>query len=252
MRGKQAYRTSGTWVDRPEAPFGPLGWEDNGDSYSALLPFIPGYPVGYNTVAVMPASESGDDKLEYDTGWWFMMFIHTNNDGDVLPVSPVDMGIYDTFPTAEDTMQFIEDHLSPESVSQVLEDMDFMPVRDDNGYWLRASRHATRRAASLDLDWERDEEYCRADLPAIPGYSGGAIATLTLKDTDDIENPWDIDIIYYPADSAQDPVTVDCWSIHGFNPDTVSYWSLMNAVDELDINAIGDALNNLGVEPDED
>lgn len=115
---------------------------DDGDSYSAFLPFIPGYPVGYNTVAVMPASVSGDDKLEYDTGWWFMMFIHTNDGGDVLPVSPVDFGIYDTFPTAEDTMQFIENDLSPESVSQVLEDMDFMPVRDENGDWFHDSTHS--------------------------------------------------------------------------------------------------------------
>lgn len=173
----------GWTVRRPHSD--PLGWEEDGNSYSALLPFIPGYPAGYNTVTVELASASGDDKLESDEGWWFMMFIHTNDDGDVLPVSPVDFGIEDTFPTAEDTMRFIEEHLSPESVSQVLEDMDFAPILDDNGDWSMetARKHATRRQADVDLDpdledlgldWKQDgpwEGEYMTTLPAIPGYT---------------------------------------------------------------------------------
>lgn len=217
-----------------------LEWERTGNGeWAKNLPAIPGYPStqteGDAQVVVQPTGE----------GFGFDIYIIPGSGVDYIHLDNRDFGIPDT-DTAEEMMDIV-DNLSLRDIADMLDDMGYGPIDNPT-----ASRHATRRAASLDLDWERDEEYCRADLPAIPGYSGGAIATLTLKDTEDIENPWDIDIIYYPADSAQDPVTVDCWSIHGFNPDTVSYWSLMNAVDELDINAIGDALNNLGVEPDED
>lgn len=214
-------------------------WVKTNAGYSNLLPPIPGYqnkplPAGQaNKVYVAHVSDAKE--------WVFDMYLPLAN-GTEAYLDSYDFGFGSPFETAEDAELAVE-HLDIQDIVDVLM---------ANGYTPDEDATASRRKASMDLDWERDTEYCQADLPAIPGYSGAAIATLTVKDTVDVENPWNIDIIYYPADSAQDPVTVDCWAIHGFNPDTVSYWSLMNAVDELDVNAIGDALNNLGVEPDED
>lgn len=127
-----------------------LSWEDKGNYYIATLPFIPGYPVGNNTVTVEKASIVDDDWWGPNPdGWAFIMTIHVNN-GETAFLATYTWGPdMEPFPTAEDAMAWV-DALEPEDISQVLEDCDYTPILDgDDWSYETASRkgkHMIRRS----------------------------------------------------------------------------------------------------------
>ena len=117
-------------------------------------------------------------------------------------------------------------------------------------------RKATKRTASLDLEWHNpSEDTWQADLPAIPGYTDAdgndSFVTVTYDD-DGSDTPWEAVATIFPSQGGV--VNLDCWTMMGFDPMGESADDVMQAVDDMDVYDFSYALENKGIEPmvDED
>ena len=245
-------------------------WIQNGFWY-ADLPTIPGYT--YKTdppcARVLPVyGATGKRKDE----WKLNMGFNTIVDGGVQ-LTNSSFGIPNT-ETAEEMMQAV-DNLSVEEISQTLADHDYYAYFPDepeyhhdgyfdtlSGEWIEArkgarAKHATRRTASLDLDWHNpSEDTWQADLPAIPGYTGAdgndSFVTVVYNGETELAVPYDaVATIFLSQGGVVNLNLWDMWSFDPFGPDAKD---VMQAVDDLDATDLSHQLESMGYEPmvDED
>lgn len=135
-----------------------LEWERiSPDVYRAILPAIPDYTTGSddNFVELDRAWDIGDNGAS----WMFSIWLDLV-DGSQICLFNSDFDI--SYGSFDVMMQAVED-LSVEDIADKLAELGYQSTT--------ASRHATRRAASLDLNWwQTSAGSWAADLPAIPGY----------------------------------------------------------------------------------
>ena len=138
-----------------------LDWKkdyDYGD-WEAPLPAIPGYPgtrYDGNVYAVVgPSVVNGEAD-------GFRLYISISYDDNIV----LDNRDFDIPDGTADEMMAAVDNLSLRDIADMLDDMGYGPI--DNS---TASRQATRRSASMDLDWwQTSAGMWAADLPEIPGF----------------------------------------------------------------------------------
>ena len=222
---------------RRAAGLGELDWEKNGDDYVAQLPAIPGYQGSYPD-EVRVASRPKDDDV-----WLFEMLISVGD--KQVPLYNYDFGI--PYGGSADEMMDAVENLNPQDIASVLEDFGFAPEEGTT-----AGRHAMRRKADMNLDWEQDDVAGSwfADLPAIPGYpcADGYSNHVQVADQSGLEGT---DWAFYMYLELQKE------TIHLYNedfdiPDTDTAEEMMDAVENLDPQDIADALAAKGYMPDEE
>lgn len=149
-----------------------LNWKryDEWDEWYANLPAIPGY---YGT---QTEGNAQIDIQPVGSGYGFDIFIIRTYDLGAAGVDHIhldnrDFDIPDT-ETADEMKNIVGEQLTVEDIADALQAEGYMPNVD-----VTASRQATKREASLNLDWEPCDtpgfDYM-AELPAIPGYPGSA------------------------------------------------------------------------------
>lgn len=144
-----------------------LDWkrDDEWDEWYANLPAIPGYygtqTEGNAQVSVQPIGD----------GYGFDIFIIRTYDLGVAGVDHIQLdnrnfGIPNT-DTAEEMMDIVEERLTVEDIADALQAEGWMPNVD-----VAAARKASKRTASLDLDWKPnvDGDTYTAILPDVPGF----------------------------------------------------------------------------------
>ena len=219
-----------------------LGWEQWSNlEWGANLPPIPGYPgtrYDGNVYAVVgPASVNGDV-------YGFRLHISISYDDNIV-LDNSDFDIPDA-DTAEEMMDIV-DNLSLRDIANMLDDMGYGPIDNPT-----ASRHATRRTASLDLDWEKDDEVgdWHANLPAIPGYpcAGGYSNHVQVADQSGLEGT---DWAFYMYLELQKE-TVHLYNEDFGIPDTATAEEMMDIIENLSLEDIADALQAEGYMPEEE
>ena len=217
-----------------------LEWERTGNGeWAKNLPAIPGYPStqteGDAQVVVQPTGE----------GFGFDIYIIPGSGVDYIHLDNSDFGIPDT-DTAEEMMDIV-DNLSLRDIANMLDDMGYGPIDNPT-----ASRQASRRTASLGLDWEKDDEVgdWHANLPAIPGYpcAGGYSNHVQVADQSGLEGT---DWAFYMYLELQKE-TVHLYNEDFGIPDTATAEEMMDIIENLSLEDIADALQAEGYMPEEE
>lgn len=220
-------------------------WKTSADTWAGTLPEIPGFPkpggghyhVGLDTIV------NDDHEI---IGYGFSLNIVGPTGAVTLWNDDFGFGYADT---EEEAKQEVES-LSPEMIAQAAEDAGLEPV--DNVSASRKGKHmirkATRRTASMNLDWVNpSEDVYQADLPAIPGYTGPdgneSFVTVTYDNDGGVEAVATI----FPTQGGV--VNLDCWNILGFIPQDETLEDVMQAFDDLDVYDFSYALDDMGIEP---
>ena len=213
-----------------------LDWVDMGDVYVADLPAVPGYQGSYPDEARVSSRPKDDDV------WLFEMLIGVGD--KQVPLYNDDFGI--PYGDSADEMMDAVENLNPQDIASVLEDCGFAP--DD----ATASRHASKRTARMDLNWEKDDEVgdWHANLPAIPGYpcADGFSNSVQVADQSCLEGT---DWAFYMYLELQKE-TVHLYNEDFDIPDTDTAEEMMDIVENLDPQDIADVLAENGYMPDED
>lgn len=220
------------------ASLGDLDWIQDGDSFYADLPPIPGYSTPDNpAVAVVYHSL---------VGYWMLNIVI--GDGDYV----LDEATFGDLPgaysyTPQQWKDYVES-LTPEEIAAMFDE-----GYPDGAIASRHAKHATRRkASSSDFVWESDNGGAMTEYPyLIPGYPGDLNIYITpMKNAADDTCPWDVTACYYPQTSGySSSINVDCWSIIAFKPQGGSLENVEQAVENLDPADFSYALDVLGVEP---
>ena len=215
-----------------------LDWEKDGnDAYIAQLPPVPGYPGTWY---------AGIDNLTsmLDGGWYLTIFNRPEPSIFVCDLP----GMVMHAKTAEELMNIMEEQFTPEMIADELQAKGITP--DELTASRHASRKATRRVASLDLDWKRcpyDFAEYEAQLPEIPGYpgtgDGNALAYIAPKDREYIF--WLTIAVTY-----DDVVTLTNKDFGISSSD--SSVDMEQAVESLSVEEIADAAAAKGLEPVEE
>lgn len=231
-----------------------LDWHSTGvGTWKADLPAIPGYTGADGNGSFVTVVYNGQTELAvpYDADCTIFL-----SQGGVVNLNLWDMWAFDPFgPDAKDVMQAVDD-LGVSDISDELKRMGYEPMIDDDGDDATASRHATRRTASLDLDWKKDDEWNEwyANLPAIPGYPGtrteGNAQIGVQPDVDGYYfNIYMINIYDNPPAGVND---VYLYNRDFDISDTDTAEEMMDIVDNLSVQDIADALQAAGYMPEED
>lgn len=220
-------------------------WKTSADTWAADLPAIPGYPKpggGHYHVGLYDIVNDDHEII----GYGFSLNIVGPTGAVTLWNDDFGFGYADT---EEDAMQEVES-LSPEEIAQAAADKGVTSwdgvtaSRKGN----KMIRKATRRTASMDLDWVNpSEDVYQADLPAIPGYTepdgNESFVTVTYDNDGGVEAVATI----FPTQGGV--VNLDCWSILGFIPQDETLEDVMQAFDDLDVYDFSYALDDMGIEP---
>lgn len=204
--------------------------------WGANLPPIPGYPgtrYDGNVYAVVgPSSVNGD-------AYSFRLYISVSYD-DNIGLDNRDFDIPNG--TAEEMMQAV-DNLSLRDIANMLDDMGYGPIDNPT-----AARKATRRKASLNLEWSWIQNgFWYADLPTIPGYTYQTdppcarvlpVYTATGKRKDE----WKLDMGFNTIVDGDAKLTNNSFGI----PNTETAEEMMQAVDNLSVEEISQTLSDCG------
>lgn len=225
-----------------------LDWEHSASGdWMADIPAIPGYTGAtgnYSFVTVGPSPASDD---------WVCGFTIFVPDKGQAYLGNRDLNIPDTA-TAEEMTAAI-DALSPEDIADALEALGYEPINGAvaSRKGSKMIRKATRRTASMDLDWMNlAEDVYQAYLPAIPGYTsvdGNHSFVTVAPHTDgvDVAVPWDAVCTIFPSQGGA--VSLDLWDMWSFDPFGPDAEDVMQAVDDLDVYDISHQLESMGYEP---
>ena len=207
-----------------------LEWEQDGDDYVAQLPAIPGYPEMHDEESLVYVAPVGD-------GYTFWMEIAVLK-SEFIKLTDLNFNLPNA-KTADEMMQEV-DSLTIQDILDALSAVGCGPID------ATASRKATRRTAHMDLDWEKEDtgDYYAAALPDIPGYpnpKGGPYHAEVYPDTVTTSGGWMLYISMRPG--------VDLYEQDfGIQP-TKTAEEMMQAVDNLSVEDIVDALEANGKEP---
>lgn len=209
------------------------------DQYRAVLPNIPDYTTG-----------SSDNFVEIDdTGedWMFSIWLELVGD---IPICLFNSDFGIPFGSSSEEMMQAVDNLSLRDIADMLDDMGYGPIDNPT-----ASRHASRRKANMNLDWEQDDVAGSwfAELPAIPGYpcypyANDLYHSVQVADQSGLEGT---DWAFYMYLNLKNEY-VDLYNEDFGIPDTATAEEMMQAVENLDPQEIADVLAENGYMPDED
>lgn len=220
-------------------------WQTSAGSWAADLPAIPGYPKpggGHYHVGLYDIVNDDHEII----GYGFSLNIVGPTGAVTLWNDDFGFGYADS---EEEAMQEVES-LSPGEIAQAAADKGVQSWADvtasrEGKYMIRK---ATRRTASMDLDWANpSEDVYQADLPAIPGYTepdgNESFVTVTYDNDGGVEAVATI----FPTQGGV--VNLDCWSILSFIPEDETLEDVMQAFDDLDVYDFSYALDDMGIEP---